>query len=72
MKGELVLEDIRTAKNRVAEAESDLAGLLKAIRIAPRAEKTRISEPLHNALLKLRDAREHLGKLETAIQGEHD
>jgi len=72
MKDKLVLEEIRVAKNGVADAESDLAKLLKEVQVAPRAEKTTIGEALHNALQKLRDAREHLGKLETLIRGEED
>jgi hypothetical protein len=38
----------------------------------PRAEKTTISEALHDAFQKLRDAREHLGKLETLIRAKDD
>ena len=68
----IALEEIRVAKSGVADAESDLAKLLKEIEAAPRAEKTTISEALHKAFQKLRDAREHLGKLETLIQGEDD
>ena len=45
--------EVRVAKNGVADAESDLARL----EVAPRAEKTTISDALHNAFQKLRDAR---------------
>jgi len=72
MKSELVLEEIRTAKNRVADAESDLARLLSEVQVAPRAEKTTISAVLENAFHKLRDAREHLGKLETLLESNDD
>ena len=64
----IMLDEIRVAENGVADAESDLARLLKEIESAPRAEKTAISETLRNAFHKLRDAREHLGKLETLIR----
>jgi hypothetical protein len=72
MNDKIILEEIRVAKNVVADAEGDLAKLLKEIDAAPRAEKTTISEALHNAFRKLRDACEHLGKLETLIRGEDD
>jgi hypothetical protein len=62
-----VLEEIRMAKSCVADAETDLAGLLKEMEGAPRAAKTTMSEALQGAFQKLRDAREHLGNLETLI-----
>jgi hypothetical protein len=67
-----VLEEVGVAKNGVADAESDLARLLREIQVAPRAEKTTISEMLQSALQKLRNAREHLEKLETANRSKDD
>jgi hypothetical protein len=67
MKDNIVLQEIRVAKDSVTDAESDLTRLLKEIEGAPRAEKTTISEALRSAFQKLRDAREHLGKLEILI-----
>jgi len=72
MNEKIILEEIRVAKNGVAGAENDLARLLKEIDVAPRAEKTTISEALHAAFQKLRDAREHLATLETLIRAKHD
>ena len=72
MNDKIALEEIRVAKTCVADAESDLARLLKEIEVAPRAEKTTISEALHAAFQKLHDAREHLGKLETLIRTRDD
>ncbi len=72
MKGSTILEAIRVANKGVAEAETDLARLLNNIETAPRAEKTTISEAIRQAFQKLRDAREHLGKLETLIRDEDD
>lgn len=72
MNDKIILEEIRAAKSGVADAESDLVRLLKEIEVAPRAEKTTISETLHDAFQKLRDAREHLGKLETLIRAKDD
>lgn len=68
----ILLEKIRAAKNGVADAESELAKLLKEIEVAPRAEKTTIGEALRNAFRKLRDAREHIGKLEARLSGKDD
>ena len=59
MKNEIVLEEIRD-------------GRLKGTEVALRAEKTTISEALQSAFQKLRDAREHLGKLVTLLQGKDD
>jgi hypothetical protein len=72
MNDKTILEEIRVAKDAVADAESELAGTLKEIEVAPRAEKTTISGALHDAFQKLRDAREHLGKLETLIEPKDD
>jgi len=66
------LEQIRVAKNGVADAENDLAWLLAEIEAAPRAEKTILSEALRKALQKLVDARERLGKLETMLLASDD
>ena len=72
MNDKVILEEVGVATNAVADAESDLAKLLKEIEVAPRAEKTTISEALHNAFRKLRGAREHLGKLEMLIRANDD
>jgi hypothetical protein len=72
MNEKIILEELRVAKTGVADAESDLAKLLKEIGVAPRAEKTTISEALRGAFRKLRDAREHLGKLETRMRSKDD
>lgn len=60
-----VLLEIRSAKDAVADAEGDLVRILSEIDVAPRAEKTAISDALRNAILKLRAARTHLVLLET-------
>ena len=72
MKSERIVEEIRIAKDGVADAENDLAGLLKAIDIAPRADKTTISGALRRAFEKLRTARDHLEKLEKRVGREGD
>jgi hypothetical protein len=72
MNDKIILEEVRVAKDAVADAESDIAGLLKEIEVALRAEKTTISEALRNAFERLRNAREHLVKLEALIRAEDD
>jgi hypothetical protein len=66
------MEEIGVARNGVANAQKDLARLLKEVQVAPRAEKTTISDVLHGALRKLHDAREHLGRLEKRNQRKDD
>lgn len=64
MKEKRILEEIRAAKDGVAESEGDLAQLLREIRGGSRAEKITISEALQAAFDKLHTAREHLVTLE--------
>jgi hypothetical protein len=64
MKDKRILEEIRAAQSGVAEAEGDLARLLREIRGGSRAEKITIGEGLQAAFDKLRTARAHLVKLE--------
>jgi hypothetical protein len=61
---EQLLHEIKSAKEAVADAEGDLAGLLREVRTAVRAEKTTISEALQKAFDKLRAARGQLLRLE--------
>ena len=61
---EQLLQEIRVAKDAIADAEGDLARLLREIQTAVRAEKTTISEALQKAFDKLRAARGHLVRLE--------
>jgi hypothetical protein len=69
---ELVLKEIMQAKRGLADAENELARLLREVKVAPRAEKTTISEALNDAFQKLRDARARLGRLEALLRGEDD
>jgi hypothetical protein len=72
MKEQRILGEIQAAQVAVADAEGDLARLLREIEAASRAEKTTISEALRSAFHKLRDAREHLGTLEKLARGQDD
>ena len=69
---DIILAEILAAKNGVANAESDLLELLKKIEVAPRAEKTLISEALHDAFQTLNDTREHIARLEALIRAKDD
>jgi hypothetical protein len=64
MREQRILEEIGAAKNGLAEAEGDLAKLLREILGGARAEKITISEALQKAFDKVRTAREHLVTLE--------
>ena len=59
-----LLQEIRSAKDAVADAEGDLTRLLREVRAAVRAEKTTISDALQKAFDKLHAAREQLVRLE--------
>ena len=61
---EQLLQEIKSAKDAVADAEGDLARLLGEIQTGVRAEKTTISEALQKAFDKLRTVRERLVRLE--------
>jgi outer membrane PBP1 activator LpoA protein len=72
MKDELLLANVRLAQSEVAEAEDQLANLLRELEPAARAEKTTISIALEAAFGKLRAARHHLGVLETLAGGDEE
>ena len=61
---EQLLQEIKSAKDAVADAEGDLTRLLREVQAAGRAEKTTISEGLQKAFDKLRAARGQLVRLE--------
>ena len=58
---------IEAARSDLADAETELEKAMRAIRVAPRAEKTTISELLEAAFTKLKAARAKLGELETIL-----
>lgn len=72
MKKGALLANVRSAKNQVAEAEDELAQLLRQLQGTARAEKTTISKALEAAFQKLRSAREQLVSLETLAAQEDD
>jgi len=61
---EQLLREIQSAKDAVADAESDLTRLLSEVQSGLRADKITISEALQKAFDKLHAAREQLVRLE--------
>jgi hypothetical protein len=64
MKTSAILAKIEEATREMAAAEGDLDRLLREIRVAPRAEKTTISEVVQKAFAELRAARSKLVELQ--------
>jgi hypothetical protein len=67
-----VLAKIEAAKNEMTAASSDLERILREIKIAPRAEKTKISEVVEKAFAELRAARAKLVELEQELGADPD
>ena len=72
MKKRAVLAKIDAAKTELTAAEADLDKVLREIRMAPRAEKTAISEVVQKAFTELRAARAKLVELEEDLVAEPD
>jgi outer membrane PBP1 activator LpoA protein len=65
----LLLKNVTTSKQEIADAERHLSKVLQDLGAAPRAEKTTISGVVQTAFDRLRSARESLDKLEKLIKG---
>ncbi|CAN5662493.1 hypothetical protein BH09MYX1_BH09MYX1_58320 [soil metagenome] len=63
----IAVAKLEVAKNAVADAESQLDGLLSELKSAPRAEKMGISETLERALGTLRVARTNMNAAEEVL-----
>lgn len=61
------LED---ARSDVEQAEARLEGVLAELRVAPRAEKVRVSRAIEEALERLRNARAKLSVAEIVRTGD--
>jgi hypothetical protein len=72
MEDSALLADVRSAEFQVAEAEQELASLLREIQGVARAEKTTISKTLEAALDKLRLARRQLLLIEERAAANDD
>ncbi|KYF51415.1 hypothetical protein BE08_32235 [Sorangium cellulosum] len=67
MQKKTLLEKVTAAKQEIADAESNLERALREIQVAPRADKTTVSEVVQAAFTKLRAARTNLTELEGLV-----
>ncbi len=65
----LLLKNVTTSKQEIADAERHLSKVLQDLGAAPRAQKTTISGVVQTAFDRLRSARESLDQLEELIKG---
>jgi hypothetical protein len=66
----LQLTKLDVAKREVGRAEKDIDRLLGEVRVAPRAEKTTVSQVLEDAFAALRAAKTELAELERLIKSD--
>jgi hypothetical protein len=71
-KKQLLLSKIDEAKRDVTAAETALASLLAKVDVAPRAEKTTVSQVVEEAFSKLRLTKTDLADLEKLIIDSED
>jgi hypothetical protein len=71
MNKKLLLTKITASKNDISDAEERLAKVIRAVQIAPRAQKT-VSEVVDEAMKKLKAARAELESLEKIVLSESD
>jgi hypothetical protein len=67
-----ILDKIKVAKQGLSDAEADVGKVLREIKVAVRADKSMISEPLEAAFSKLKLANEDLIDLEQLIESAPD
>jgi hypothetical protein len=67
MNKKLLLEKIAASKSDIAEAELRMTKVIRAVGVAPRAEKRTISEGVAEAIDKLTSARKDLEALEKLV-----
>ena len=72
MKNQLLLAKIESARQAIAESESGLETVLRDLQLVPRAEKTKISEVVEGAFMKLQTARTNLLDLEKLLTTDED
>jgi hypothetical protein len=71
-KKHLLLSKIDDAKRDVTAAETALTSLLAQVDVAPRAEKTTVSQVMEEAFSKLRLTKADLAELEKLISASDD
>lgn len=67
-KQKLLLKNVTTSKEEIADAERHLSKVLRDLGATPRAEKTTISGVVQTAFERLRAARESLDAIEKLIK----
>ena len=72
MNKKALLDKLQAAKTEMNAAEADLEKLLREIRVAPRAEKTTMSDVGQQAFAELRSAMARLLELEELVVEEAD
>lgn len=72
MNKKALLDKLQAAKTEMNAAEADLEKLLREIRVAPRAEKTTMSDVVQKAFAELRSAKARLLELEELVVEEAD
>ena len=70
MDAKALLVKIVAAKRKIADAEGDLEKVLREIEIAPRADKTMISNVVAEAYKKVRAARQELVDSEELVEND--
>lgn len=70
MKNAAIVAEMEAAARDIAAAEEDLGRVLREIKVAPRAEKTTVTEVVESAFTTLRAARARLARLEEALRCE--
>jgi hypothetical protein len=70
MNKKALISKVARSKRDIFEAEEQLAKVFGEIKVAPRAEKTSISDVVGKALDKLKAARSELEALEKLISGD--
>ena len=69
---EALLERIGVARKELDDADDELARLLHEVGAASRADKTKVSRVVEDALGKLRAARAHLSDLEQLLASDDE
>jgi hypothetical protein len=70
MRSAAFIPNLESAQSLIAKAEAGLEKALGELRLAPRAEKVRISDTLECAFAELRSARAELARVEALIAAE--
>jgi hypothetical protein len=67
-----MVDKIKRAERAIATADAELEEVLRAVQVAPRAEKTIVSKVLKDAFVKLKAAKSSLLELEKLLAAIQD